>query len=186
MILNNTDDDDTETLYDGYTEADAEEKPKEPRYPRTDPRFWQQPESPWEHLRPRTSRRRLAVLIGAGIAAFLLLWAAYVWWFTPAVDDAVQYGYVEHVERRGYFKTYEGTLLPYKSMHDTTRALEPLFTFSASEKSGQTLRQLQNSGKPMRVEYRTYRTAVPWRGESRTVITRVDTVSPDSILPQRR
>ena len=102
----------------------------------------------------------------------------------PLLRDAVQYGYVETVELRGdLFKTYEGVLLPYKNLHDTTRIYREDFTFSTSDKLGKTMREFQNSGRPLRVEYRTYRHAFPWRGEQKRVVVRVDTVNPDSIIP---
>lgn len=181
-MFNNTDDDDKENLYDEY--QPEEPKPaKEPEFRPDDPRYWDKEPTRWEHLRP-SRFKRFMILCGAGLAAVLLIWIGGVIVLGPAVDDAVQYGYVDHVERRGaIFKTYEGNLLPYKNLHDTTRRYTGDFVFSANQSLGQTLRGLQNSGRPLRVEYRTYRYAMPWRGESKTVIVRIDTVSPDSIMP---
>lgn len=180
-FFNNTDDDDKEGFYDSFEEE--VEKPKEPVYKPDDPRYWDKEPDPWEHLRP--SRFKKMIILGCAIVLLaLFVWLSCRLVFGPAVDDAVQYGYVDHVEQRGaIFKTYEGNLLPYKNLHDTTRAYDADFVFSASEPIGRVLRSYQNSGKPLRVEYRTYRYALPWQGESRTVIVRVDTVHPDSILP---
>lgn len=183
---NNTDDDDKESLYDGF-EPEEPKKPKDPVYAEDDPRYWDRDEGEWDHLKPSSLRRKVLIWGGSVLAFLILLSGICYWLFSPYVEDAVQYGYVEHAEKRGnVFKTYEGTLLPYKSLHDTTRTYEGDFTFSASEKIGKVLRSYQNSGKPLRVEYRTYRYAFPWRGDCRTVVVRVDTVSPDSILPMRR
>lgn len=186
-FINNTDDDDTESLYEGYSPEDEEDTPKEPSYPRTDPRYWEQPEGRWEHLRPFFRHNNLRWWIGGGVVILLLLLWGYIFWFTPYVDDAVQYGYVEHVERRGVMDNYEGTLIPYKSMHDTTRAMEPLFRFSAPQKLGSIIARYERSGIPVRVEYRTYRSTAPWRGENKTVIVRVDSVEDRSlIMPQKQ
>lgn len=181
-MFNNEEDDDKEGFYDSF-EPEEPKKPKEPRLHPDDPRYWDTEPDRWEHLRPSRFKRRV-IMCGIGVLALMLLWLAGIFVFSPAVDDAVQYGYIDHVERRGmFFKTYEGNMLPYKTLHDTTRAYDADFTFSTSEKLGPALRAFQNSGRPLRVEYRTYRYALPWHGDSRTVVVRVDTVSPDSIMP---
>ena len=186
-MFNNTDDDDKENLYDEFEEEEVTPQPKEPAYPTDDPRYWDKEEGEWEHLRPSTPARRW-MLLGGGLFVLILLFTALgIWIFAPYVSDAVQYGYVEHIEKRGdMFKTWEGTLIPFKSIHDTTRVYEGDFVFSTDDKIGPALREFQNSGRPLRVEYRTYRFALPWRGDSKTVIVRVDTVARDSIMPYRR
>ena len=182
-MFNNTDDEDRDNLYDKLTEVEPP-KPKEPKLSKDDPAYWDRDEGEWDHLIPCSRKRRLMIWGGSGLALLIVLCLLAFWLCGPYVQDAVQYGYVEHVEERGnIFKTYEGQLIPYKSMHDTTRSLERDFVFSTSSELGRTLRSFQNSGRPLRVEYRTYRYVMPWRGDSRTVIIRVDTVSPDSILP---
>lgn len=183
---NNTDDDDNENLYNGF-EPDEPKKPKEPDYPVDDPRYWDKDEGNWDHLKPSSFTRRVLIWGGAAATFLLILGFIAYWLLTPYVDDAVQYGYIDHIEKRGdIFKTFEGNMLPYKSLHDTTRTYEGDFIFSTSNKIGEALFMFQKSGRPLRVEYRTYRYAMPWRGDSRTVIVRVDTVSPDSILPLPR
>lgn len=185
-MFNNTTDDDKEDLYDGF-EPEEPKEPKAPRYTMDDPRYWDGEPSPFEHLRPRGSRHTYLIWGIVAAVFVVLLWIVGSWIAGPYVQDAVQYGYIDHIEERGnLFKTYEGNLIPYKTLHDTTRAYTGDFTFSTNGKIGKTLRALQNSGKPLRVEYRTYRYAMPWRGESHTVIVRVDTVSPDSITPWTR
>lgn len=182
-MFDNVDDDDRDDLYDNVSEPEPEQ-PKKPKYGRDDPRYWDDDEGALEHLIPGSRRRRLLVL-GAIGGVVLLALGVVSWWLLGArVQDAVQYGYVDHVEQRGdVFKTYEGSLIPYKSVHDTLRGYEGMFEFSTSSDLGRTLRSFENSGRPLRVEYRTYRYAMPWRGDCRTVVIRVDTVSRDSILP---
>lgn len=185
-MLNNTIDDDKESLYDGF-EPEEPKEPAPPRYSRDDPRYWDSEPSPFEHLRPHASRRTYLIWGGVGVLIVLVLILIGSWVTGPYVKDAVQYGYIDHIEERGnLFKTYEGNLIPYKTLHDTTRAYTGDFVFSTDGKIGKTLRKLQNRGTPLRVEYRTYRFAMPWRGDSRTVVIRVDIVSPDSIMPMPR
>ncbi len=183
MRFNNTEDDDKEDLYESF-EPEEPKKPKEPEYRPDDPRYWDNDEDEWEHLRPTTRWRRVLLWTAAACIAAAAGWLAWRLVFAPYSEDAVQYGYVETVELRGdLFKTYEGVLLPYKNLHDTTRMYREDFTFSTSGKLGKTMREFQNSGRPLRVEYRTYRHAFPWRGEQKRVVVRVDTVNPDSIIP---
>ena len=42
---------------------------------------------------------------------------------------------------------------------------------------------MEYANLPVRVQYKKYRTAMPWRGESKIVITAVDSVDPSKILP---
>ena len=116
------------------------------------------------------------------VAAFI---AVYLWFFSPFVTEAVQYGYVEDIEKRGeVFKTYEGTILPYKELMDTTRVYRKDFVFSVKDPAvAVELRRLQYANPPARVEYEKYHGSLPWRGESRIMVVRVDTADPAKILP---
>ena len=184
-MFDNTEDDDKEGFYEGF-EPEEPKKPAAPVYKPDDPRYWDREPDRWEHLRPGR-RKRFFILAGAALLAALLIWLCWRLLFGPMTDDAVQYGYIDHVERSGaLFKTYEGVLLPYKNLHDTTRTYDRDFVFSTSQGLGGVLRNFQNSGRPVRVEYRTYRYPLPWNGDSRTVVVRVDVVSPDSIMPADR
>lgn len=183
MHFDNTEDDDKENLFNGF-EPEEPKKPKEPAYQPDDPRYWDRDEGEWDHLRPTSVGRKLIMWGIGALSVLLLVWLAWRFVFAPYAEDAVQYGYIDTVERRGdFFKTYEGTMLPYKTLHDTTRLYREDFIFSTSDKLGAVLREYQNSGHPLRVEYRTYRFPLPWRGESKRVVVRVDTVNPDSIIP---
>lgn len=184
MRFDNSEDDERDDYFERFDEEEPKPKPvKTPRYKPDDPRYWDREEGEWEHLRP-SRKWRLILISTAVVAALVLLIIGYNWLFSPAIDDVVEYGYVDHVERRGdIFKTYEGNLLPYKEIHDTTRAYKGDFVFSASQNIGKVLRGFQESGRPVKVHYKVYRSTMPWRGDTRTVIVKVDTVSPDSILP---
>ena len=94
-------------------------------------------------------------------------------------------GYVESIERRGtVFKTYEGVLLPYKELLDTTRVYRRDFIFTAADEKGAVaLKRAMYLGRPVRVSYKQYHAIVPWRGSSKIVVTAVDSVDPNTILP---
>lgn len=163
--------------------------PKKPKYNRDDPRFYDEDEGPWDHLMPSPYRRGpLLWIVGLVVVAMCLLVGMYIYFFTPRVQEAVQYGYVDNVQKEGtLFHTFEGVILPYKSLMDTVRPYEGDMVFSAKnmEVATDLLRQ-QKSGNPVRVEYKVYRFAFPWRGKSKTIVTRVDSVDPRTILPPDR
>lgn len=179
-------DNDKEEKNDFFDGPDIPEQPKEPKKPAykpDDPAYWEE-ESEWEHLKPR-SRVKPWLWTGVAVIAAVLALACWLRYFSPYVEDATQYGYVEHIEKRGtVFKTYEGVLLPYKELRDTTRIYSRDFIFTAADKDvAMKLKRAQLDARPVRVEYRQYHATLPWRGSSKTIITAVDSVDPSKILP---
>lgn len=172
---------------DFFNAPAPEEKPKEPKKPELkpeDPDYWEQDETPWEHLRPRRRGKFYLWLALCGIILGLII-AVWIRWFSPSVEEAVGYGYVEKIQKEGMlFKTYEGTILPYREIMDTTRVYRGDFNFSTSDEAiAVRLKMLEGSGYPVRVEYKTYRATLPWRGATVNIITKVDTARADKLLP---
>lgn len=172
---------------DFYTESEVTpevSKERKPDLHPDDPDYWEREESQWEHLRPGGKSPLIWWLAGALLAAVVLV-LVYFHWFSPNVSEAVQFGYVERIERRGtVFKTYEGTLIPYKEIMDTTRLYTRDFEFTASDvKVAAELRRFQLMGKPVRVGYKQFGGKLPWRGETRTLVVSVDSVDERTILP---
>lgn len=177
--------DDDKDVFDN--ERDEQENPQEekkPQYKPEEPEYWEQEESEWDHLKPRT-RIPLWVWILCALAVVGLVVGCWIRFFNAYVDDATQYGYVENIEKRGMiFKTYEGTLIPYKELMDTTRIYNRDFVFSVADpETASTIKQALYDAKPVRVTYKKYYATVPWRGASKIVVTDADTVSRDKILP---
>lgn len=188
------------SIFDKFTRENEEEekidlfeqdyrtrRPKEPKQPEPspdNPSYWEKEESKWEHLRP-TRRRAVWMWLGGSLLIIILLIAFWMRYFSPYVDDAVEYGYIEHIEKRGsIFKTYEGVLIRYKELHDTTRLYTRDFVFTASDADVATnLKRMEIAHKPVRVSYRRYHATLPWRGASKIIVTAVDSVDPRSILP---
>lgn len=179
--------DERNDYFDTPARPEPKKEPKKPALKPDDPRYWDQEEDEFEHLRPRPSRRAwLWVALGGVIIGFLI--GAYVRCFLPYVHSATQFGYVDEIESRGtLFKTFEGVILPYKNLMDSVRPYEGDFIFSTSDTDvAVTLRRALYAHRPVRVEYKVYRTVMPWRGDSRIVITAADTVDPRQILPPDR
>lgn len=180
---------------DDFFEKIPEEKPpkvkapKKPVYKSDDPRYYEGEESKWEHLKVTRFQRNRWILYGASIfIIFLLVYGLFVYLFTPIVDRADAYGYVENVERHGsFFKTYEGSILPYKTIMDPQREYTGDFVFSTrDEHVAAELKRLQQTGVPVKVSYKVYRQRFPWRGESKTVVTAVDSIDASKLLPPDR
>lgn len=179
---------DRDSEKEDYFNSEApEKKPKEPKKeaPKPDdPIYWESDESEWEHLQPSRRRRMYIWLAVTGVAVGVII-AVWLKWFSPSIDDADMCGYVEGIQKEGlFFKTFEGTLLPYREIMDTTRVYREDFIFSVNdEKVAAQLKRMERKGIPVRVGYKKYRGTVPWRGNSRIEVVSVDSVDPHTLLP---
>lgn len=182
----NRDEDENPDFFDG---PDIPEKPAEPKKPRLtpdNPDYWEAEESEFEHLMPhRPSRLMGTIWLGAAIIVIALCIGCWLRFGSPYVTDATQTGYIESIRHEGtVFKTYEGVLLPYKELHDTTRVYRRDFLFSVRDKEvAHKLRDRLDRGLPVRVTYDLYHATLPWRGSRKIVVTAVDSVDPRTILP---
>ena len=158
-------------------------KPKQPKYKTDDPRYWER-ESQWDHLKPR---RRIRIYLWLTVAAVIVaaIVTVYIRYFSPYIEGATQYGYVEDIRQEGMvFKTFEGLLIPYKELMDTTRIYQRDFAFTAADEHvAAELKRAQLARRPVRVEYKRYFGVLPGRGASQVIITYVDSVDPRRILP---
>ena len=177
-------DEDKDVFDNDREEPNVAEEEKKPRYKPQDPEYWEQEESEWDHLK-RRSRVPFWVWLICALAVVGLVIGCWIRFFSPYVEDATQYGYVENIEKRGMiFKTFEGTLIPYKELIDTTRIYNRDFVFSVADaNTAATLKEAQYNLKPVRVSYKKYYATVPWRGANKIVVTSADTVNAAQILP---
>lgn len=177
-------DNDDADFFDGPDLPDAPETPKEPELSPDDPAYWEREEGQWEHLKPRRAPRRIWLWLTGALLILAACIFLYLRYFSPYITDAVQYGYIDRMERRGtIFKTGEGTLIPYKELTDTTRVYKSDFQFSCSDAVFRRLSAFERNGQPVRLSYKQYHTTLPWRGDSRIIVTAVDSVNPAKILP---
>lgn len=175
--------DEKEDFFDGPDIPESPKVEKTPALHPDDPKYWEQDESEFEHLKPGKKNVIWIWVAVAGIAIGFAI-ALYLRYFSPYVSEATQYGYVDSIENRGtIFHTYEGVLIPYKEFHDTTRVYREDFRFSTDARRGTQLRRMMYKNIPVRVEYRRYHATLPWRGDSRVYVVAVDTADPALILP---
>lgn len=182
-------DNDKNDFFDGPDIPDAPKPEKRPALTPDNPDYWDRPENEFDHLRPNISRSRrtwiwiLLIAVAAGIII-----AAANWTFNPWIQEARQYGYIEDIRKEGeVFKTFEGTLLPYRNLMDTNRVYEGDIIFSVKDPSvAAQLLEAEYANRPVRVTFKRYHTPLPWRGSSDILVTAVDSVNPRDILPPDR
>lgn len=184
----NFDDNEKEDFFENSEVPEKVEEPKKPVYTPDDPRYWEEPEDEFEHLKPsgRVNWKLWAWVLIVGIVAGLL-WVLWLRCFHPYVQEATQSGYIENIEKRGeVFTTFEGVLLPYKNLMDTTRVYESDFVFSTTDPSvAADMVRMHYANLPVRVHYRRYHVGLPWRGDTKVLVTAVDSVKPEDILPPK-
>ncbi len=177
--------DDKDDFFDGPDIQEMPEAPGMPDLKPEDPDYWEQDESEFAHLLPQENGWKLWAWVAVAVIVTGIVVAAYLRYFSPFVSEAIQYGYVENIEKRGdIFKTYEGVILPYKELMDTTRVYRGDFVFSVKDpKVATMLLRMQYANLPVRVEYKRYHASLPWRGDSRIIVVAADTADPARILP---
>ncbi|MBD5222891.1 MAG: hypothetical protein HDS12_04540 [Bacteroides sp.] len=186
------DDNEKNDFFEDASDAPEVEKKKEPKKPALqpdDPRYWEEPEDEFEHLKPsHKTQWKLWLWVAVTAVVLGVIWGVYSRIFNPYIEDANQYGYVEGVEKRGeVFKTFEGVLLPYKNLMDSVRVYEGDIVFSTPDPAlAARLKEMQFANRPVRITYKQYKTAMPWRGDSKIIITAVDSVNEMNILPPDR
>lgn len=184
----NLDDNEKEDYFENSELPEKHEEPVKPTYTPDDPRYWEEPEDEFEHLKPsgRLSTKLLVTAV-ACILIIVLLWVLWLRCFHPYVQEATQSGYIETIEKRGeLFTTFEGVLLPYKNLMDTTRVYESDFVFSTTDPSvAADMVRMHYANQPVRVHYRKFHVGMPWRGETKVQVMAVDSVNPADILPPK-
>lgn len=172
--------------YDDDYEDEPVEKsePKQPKLDPEDPDYWLDERSEFDHILPKPKKAWKWWLIGA--AAFLIIIGGlWVWFFRPYVDDAVKYGYIKSMERRGSLvKTFEGVLIPYREIGDPTPTYFEEIQFSvANDSLAARMKELMLARIPVKVGYEVYRHPILWKGSSPMLIIAADTADVNSILP---
>lgn len=184
MAARDEDDDTSPDYFDGE-DIEEPEKPKKIVYSDDDPRYWTETADTWDHLRMGRKQKALWWWVGGAVVLIFALTFLWIWLFRPYSEGATQAGYVDRIEYEGsVFKSFEGVLLPYKELMDTTRVYRSDFDFSLKDsKMAATMKRLMLRRKPVRVEYKRYHVALPWRGASKNIVVKVDSVDPSLLLP---
>lgn len=149
-----------------------------------DPDYWIEEESEIENIIHKT-KNKWKWWLGSVVALIVIILSAWIWFFRPYVDDAVKYGYIKNMERRGSIvKTFEGSMIPYKELGDPNPMYFQEIRFSVeSDSLAAKMKRMMLGCVPVRVEYELYHASLPWKGDEKMIITKVDSADVNKILP---
>lgn len=181
-----TDEEEEGDFYDSDVEPEPEpiRKPKVPKLDPEDPDYWIEEESAISSILPKT-RKKWKWWLAAIIMLLVAITGIWIWFFRPYVDDAVKYGYIKNMERRGaLIKTFEGSMIPYKEIGDPNPLQFEEVSFSVqSDSLAALMKRMMLDCMPVRLEYEVYHSSLPWKGESKMIIIKADQADPNKILP---
>lgn len=136
-------------------------------------------------IKEATIERRgssLKVVLALIIVAMALFLGWWMWqhYFNP-YRVSQEKGWIMKVSNEGtLFKTFEGEMISEGYVDDTIPAMHSDFTFSITNDSlVRTAMRLSQDGKRVVVTYNEYKGTVLWRGNSKHVVTAIET---DSLL----
>lgn len=186
MKVRRVEDSDSDDFFDNDAadEPEPEPRPKPVKLDPEDPDYWMDEESQFERIIPKP-RKIWKWWLGGIIAALALIVWLWIWFFHPYVDGAVKYGYILSMERRGtVVKTFEGVLIPYRELGDTTPTYFEPVPFSVDGDSlAARMKAMMLECIPVRIEYELYHTALPWKGAESLIVTKADSADVSKILP---
>ena len=172
--------------YDSVAEPTPRvKKPKAPRLDPEDPDYWiKEEESPLSGIMPPPVKK-WKWMLGVALVLIAGIIFAWIWFLRPHTDNAVKYGYIKHMERRGsIIKTFEGSMIPYKELGDPNPFYFEELRFSVqSDSLAAVMKRMMLGCVPVRVEYEIYHSPLPWKGDERMIIIKADTADPRKILP---
>ena len=85
-------------------------------------------------------------------------------------------GWIMHVSNQGtVFKTYEGEMLSRKFIEDTVLVYQSDFFFSiVSDSVASEAKRWESNGRRVVLTYEEYKGVVPWRGDTRRIVTKIE------------
>lgn len=108
----------------------------------------------------------IIILFIGGVAFF------YFWFYFPFSDNGVKAGILNNIKHKGIiFKTYEGELIQTGFGTDMKQGAiqSNEFQFSVQDKEVAD-KLMQLSGQQVKLHYKEYYHALPWRGYSKFVV----------------
>lgn len=164
--------------FDDYFEENKEEvTPQQPEEETAEQR--EEREIKETTIERRHNKLRTFIVLGSILAILAIV--GWVWsrYFHPYLESE-ECGYVEKVANQGvFFKTYEGMMMSEKILPDTVRRYYSDFLFTIRDDSvASAAMRAAATGKRMRLHYIEYKGNLPWRGETKRIVT---AISPDTI-----
>lgn len=124
----------------------------------------------------RSIKKYLGIFLTVIIAGFLIF--LYIWYYVPFSDAGVKAGILNNVKHKGIiFKTYEGELIQsgFRPGQQGLQSNEFLFSIEDKELA---LKLMAMSGQQVKLHYKEYYGALPWRGYSKFIVDSIVASSP--------
>lgn len=121
--------------------------------------------------------KKVLITIAAIVIVGLLIFG-YIWFYVPFSDSGVKAGILNNVKHKGIiFKTYEGELIQSGFRPGQQGLQSNEFQFSIEKK--EIYQQLMSlSGQNVKLHYKEYFGALPWRGYTKFIVDSIVSVEP--------
>lgn len=118
------------------------------------------------------------ILISISILIAGLLVFGYVWFYVPYSNSGVKAGILNDVKHKGIiFKTYEGHLILSGFRPGQQGLQSNEFQFSIEDKD-LAIKLMSMSGENVKLHYKEYFGALPWRGYTKFIVDSIVSVTP--------
>lgn len=126
--------------------------------------------------------KKVILIIVAIIVAGLLIFG-YIWFYVPFSDSGVKAGILNNVKHKGLiFKTFEGELIQSGFRPGQQGLQSNEFQFSVESKELYE-KLMPLSGQNIKLHYKEYFGALPWRGYTKFIVDSI--ISADPIIQER-
>ena len=130
----------------------------------------------------RSNKKRIFLSLGMLVVLLLIIFFIRDRYFHVYQESDIK-GRIAEVSLRGtVFKTYECKMLSYDVVAPGN-VLKSEFNFTVDDDSiAQRLGQLKQTPLAVQVHYKEYKSTVPWRGDTKYIVTAIDTVDIDAYI----
>lgn len=123
--------------------------------------------------------RKVIIIVPTIILVGLLIFG-YIWYYVPYSDSGVKAGILNNVKHKGIiFKTYEGELIQSGFRPGQQGLQSNEFQFSVDNKE-LAIKLMSMSGQNVKLHYKEYFGALPWRGYTKFIVDSIVAVEPAS------
>ncbi|NDV96837.1 hypothetical protein D0T84_18265 [Dysgonomonas sp. 521] len=121
--------------------------------------------------------KKVIFIILTVIIAGLLIFG-YIWYYVPYSDSGVKAGILNNVKHKGIiFKTYEGELIQSGFRPGQQGLQSNEFQFSVEDKT-LAVKLMSLSGQNVKLHYKEYYGALPWRGYTKFIVDSIVATEP--------
>jgi len=128
--------------------------------------------------------KKTLLIIGLILLVGLLIFG-YVWFYVPYSNSGVKAGILNNMKHKGIiFKTYEGELIQSGFRPGQQGLQSNEFQFSV-EKKELAIKLMSLTGQNVKLHYKEYYGALPWRGYTKFVVDSIVAADPIPLLQDR-